>query len=65
MAFSKNQIEFMKKIGVSLDFSKPLSDADYGIIEERVAEHLQKSGFDKDYLPSAEGKMCESILDEL
>ena len=65
MAFSNDQIEFMKKIGISVDFSKDLSDADHEAIEEKVAEHLQKSGFDKDYLPTEEGKMCESILDEL
>ncbi len=65
MAFSKNQIEFMKKIGISVDFSKPLSAADYETIEEKVSTHLQKNGFDKDYLPTEEGKMCESILDLL
>ncbi len=65
MAFSKNQIEFMKEIGISVDFSKQLSDADYEAIEEKVAEHLQKNGFDKDYLPTEDGKMCESILDAL
>lgn len=65
MTFSKNQIEFMKKIGISVDFSKKLSDADIEIIEDKVSEHLQKSGFDKDYMPTKEGKMCESILDLL
>ena len=65
MAFNKDQIEFMKKIGISVDFSKELSDADYEAIEETVADHLQKNGFDANYLPTEEGKMCESILDIL
>jgi hypothetical protein len=65
MAFSKNQIEFMKKIGISVDFSKKLSDSNYEAIEEKVSEYLQKSGFDKDYLPTEEGKICEAILDVL
>lgn len=65
MKFSENQIEFMKKIGISIDFSKNLSDYDYELIEEKVSEHLQKKGFDAEYEPTEEGKMCESILDML
>lgn len=65
MKFSENQIEFMKKIGISIDFSKNLSDSDYELIEEKVSEHLQKKGFDAEYEPTEEGKMCESILDML
>ena len=65
MAFNKSQIEFMESIGISVDFSKRLSDSDYEAIEERVAEYLQISGFDDQYLPTKEGNMCESILDIL
>ena len=65
MAFSENQIAFMNKIGIPVDFSKTLSDADYEMIEDMVATHLQKHGFDKDYLPTEEGELCESILDTL
>ena len=65
MKFSENQIEFMKKIGISIDFSKNLSDSDYELIEEKVSDHLQKKGFDAEYEPTEEGKMCESILDML
>ena len=63
MKFSKEQMDFMKKIGISIDFSKPLRDDDYEQIEEKVSAHLQKKGFDKDYAPTADGKMCEAILD--
>ena len=63
MKFSKEQMDFMKKIGISIDFSKPLRDDDYEQIEEKVSAHLQAKGFDKDYAPTADGKMCEAILD--
>ena len=65
MKFSENQIEFMKKIGISINFSGNLSDSDYELIEEKVSEHLQKNGFDENYEPTEEGRMCESILDLL
>lgn len=65
MEFNKNQIEFMKRIGISINFSNKLSDSDYVLIEEKVSEHLQKYGFDDKYEPTEEGKICESILDML
>lgn len=54
----------MKKIGISINFDN-ISDGELVEIEEKVSEHLQKQGFEKDYSPTAEGKMCESILDML
>ena len=65
MRFQESQISFMKEIGISADFSKSLSDSDYQEIEEKLSEYLQIKGFDKEYLPTAEGKLCESILDLL
>ena len=65
MAFDRKQIAFMKKIGISADFSAPLSDADYEAIEEIVSTRLQKHGFDVNYLPTKEGEMCEAILDTI
>lgn len=65
MEFGRNQIDFMNRIGISIDFSKSLSDSDYESIEEKVSAHLQKKGFDKDYHPTPDGRMCESILDML
>lgn len=65
MNFSKNQINFMISIGISAKFANALSDTDYEEIEEKVSEHLQKHGFDKNYEPNEHGKMCESILDML
>ena len=65
MKFSKNQIEFMKKIGISINSFDNPSDKDIDAIEEKVSEHLQKKGFDKNYSATADGEMCESILDML
>ena len=56
MKFNEKQIEFMR------NFEK-LSDADLVLIEEKVADRLETSGFDEDYNVTDEGKMCESILD--
>lgn len=65
MEFSKEQVEFMKRCGISINFSKALCDDDYLLIEEKISECLQKYGFGEDYSPTEVGKMCESILDVL
>lgn len=39
--FNKTQIDFMKKIGISFNFSN-ISDEDYILIEEKVSAYLQK-----------------------
>jgi hypothetical protein len=62
--FNNKQKEFMKEIGISVNFDH-LTDDDYIAIEETVSEWLQKNGFDKGYNPTDDGLMCESILDEL
>lgn len=62
--FNKTQIDFMKKIGISFNFSN-ISDEDYILIEEKVSAYLQKKGFNEDYTPNRDGEMCESILDML
>lgn len=62
--FDEKQIEFMKKIGISINFDNITND-DFVAIEETVSEYLQVNGFGEDYTPTSEGKMCESILDML
>ncbi|MCM1112584.1 MAG: hypothetical protein NC399_04960 [Muribaculum sp.] len=62
--FSDKQIEFMKSIGVSVDFNN-LSDNAFVKIEDIVSEKLQKSGFDREDKITEIGIMCESILDML
>ena len=64
MKFDEEQIEFMKKIGIDVDFDN-LSDDDFVFIEENVANEYEIRGLDQDYNPTETGKMCESILDIL
>lgn len=61
--FTQEQLEFMKKIG--LNVAPPFSDDDYIAIEEQVGDYLQIYGFDEQYEPTADGRMCEAILDAL
>jgi hypothetical protein len=54
----------MKRIGIDIDFDNMTED-DFVEVEEKVSFFLQMNGFDADYNPSAEGVMCEGILDKL
>ena len=65
MKFSEKQIEFMKNIGVSVNFDTDISDEEYEVLEDKVTEYLQKQGFITDYSVTEHGKMCESILDRI
>lgn len=62
--FNKNEIDFMKSLGINVNFES-LSEDTLVEIEDVVSEKLQKSGFDKDYNMTPDGKMCETILDKL
>lgn len=63
--FTDEQIRYMKKeLGLDLNFSD-LSDDDWVEIEDVVADRLGRSGFDKDYNPTADGLMCESIINKI
>ena len=62
--FNEKQIEYMKSIGLNMNFDN-LSDDDLIKIEDVVSERLQVVGFDEDDKITTDGKMCESILDEL
>lgn len=52
----------MIKIGLNLDFDN-LSDDDVVKIDDVVGDRLMMVGFDENYEPNWEGRMCESILD--
>lgn len=52
----EKQIAFLIKIGVN-------PDDDISTIEEEVGEYLSLNCLDENYLPNADGLMCESILD--
>lgn len=63
--FDSNEIEFMKKIGININFDKDLSEEDSDKIEELVSDYLQIYGFDENYDITNNGILCESILDKL
>ncbi len=63
--FTDDQIRYMKReLGLNLNFSD-LSDDDLIMIEETVGDRLALSGFDKEYRPTSDGTMCESIINAL
>ena len=65
LKFSEKQISFLEKIGISINSFDNISDEEIDEVEEKVSEYLQKKGFNKDYSATADGEMCESILDML
>lgn len=64
MTFSKNQIEYLKQLGLTFDFVN-MTDEQATQLEDVVAKKLQTSGFDSLDLLTSDGIMCESILDML
>jgi hypothetical protein len=62
--FTKKQIVYMQSLGLNLNFDS-LSCDDWVNIEDTVADRLQYSGFDERYNVTEDGKMCESILNQL
>ena len=63
LGFTQEQLDFMKRIGINV--APPFSDDDYIAIEEQVGDYLQIYGLDERYEPTADGRMCETILDAL
>ncbi len=62
--YTKKEQAYMRAIGLNLDFDN-LSDDDYAAIEEKVGDYLMYCGFDDDYEPNEDGRMCEGIIDKL
>lgn len=62
--FTAKQVKYMNDLGLNFDF-KNLSDNDLVEIEDIISQKLQKSGFDKNNNVTPDGKICESILDNL
>lgn len=60
--FNQEQIKYMIKIGLNLNFDN-LSDDDIIKIDDVVGDRLMMVGFDENYEPNWDGRMCESILD--
>ena len=63
---SKEQIQFLKKLGLDYDYSKIEDFSDeWAEIEEKVGDELVFNGLDDDYAPNEIGKMCRSILNKI
>ena len=64
MMFSQKQVEFMKSIGLDMDFLR-LSDDDYCKIEEIVGDIYTEEAQEHPNEATDTVLMCESILDKL
>ena len=66
MKFTKEEIEFMKSLGLNFDFNN-LSDDEWVELEDVVGTKYNDDGFEDEYYnkPNKIGLMCESILDKL
>ena len=62
--FSQKQVEFMKSIGLDMDFLR-LSDDDYCKIEDRVGDVYTEEAQARPDAITDKILMCESILDKL
>ncbi len=53
---NEDQIAFLEQIGID-------PNSDLASLEEQVADYLENNCLDNDYNPTADGLLCESILD--
>ena len=67
MPFTEQEIAFMQKIGVKLDFSQPetISDDEWIDLEEAIGNRLVVYELDENYFPTPDGVLCEDILEKL
>lgn len=67
MPFTNGELDLMRRIGVKFDFGhmENFTDNDLFDIIDIVSNHLQIHGFDQDYEPTPDGKICEDILEKL
>ena len=67
MPFTEQEIAFMQKIGVKLDFSHPetISDDEWIDLEEAIGNRLVVYELDENYFPTPDGVLCEDILAKL
>ena len=67
MPFTEQEIAFIQKIGVKLDFSHPetISDDEWIDLEEAIGNRLVVYELDENYFPTPDGVLCEDILEKL
>ncbi len=64
MTFTADEISLMNRIGLNFNFTQ-LSDEQLCEIEDKVGDFLVLKCLDQEYTPTADGLLCESILDKL
>ncbi|MGN1399063.1 MAG: hypothetical protein ACI4WG_03585 [Erysipelotrichaceae bacterium] len=60
--FTEKQMEMLKKLKIQINPYNP-TDEEIFQMEEKLSDYIQRKGFDKDYNPTEECLICESILD--
>lgn len=67
MPFTEQEIAFMQKIGIRLDFNHPetISDDEWIDLEEAIGDRLVVYELDESYFPTSDGILCEDILEKL
>lgn len=65
ITFNDEQKRLLKKILPQVDVEAEISEDDYFLIDETVADYLTLHCFDEDYEPNREGIVCEDILEIL
>lgn len=61
--FDEKQLKLLKKLDIPFDIEQDLTDEQIVYIEEAVGDYLVRSCLDKNYNPTQEGMICESIID--
>lgn len=63
--FTEIEINYMMhELGLEFDFNN-LSCDDWVKLEDAVAKRLEIKGFDGDYKPTLDGRICEGIIDKI
>lgn len=63
VSFTKEQVAFLKQIGINFSVQGNLDDEHLAEIDMVVTDYLIDNGIDEDEKVNKEGKMCEQILD--
>jgi hemerythrin len=62
VAFTKEQEEFLKKIGITFSVQKKLDEEHLAELDMVVTDYLIEHGINEDESVNEVGKMCEEIL---
>lgn len=65
--FTDEEVRLMRKIGLDYDFAHPerLSNDEWVSIEDTVGDEWTLRCLDENYVPNADGIICQNILAKL